>query len=184
MQVAPATFWLRTRLPDRNASLSPPHSSPHAESLCRQGAHTDLPCAPSCGWLKFESSTLVVVTLLWLIQPRDTSRPQIHLHKLLCNPPNVAPQKDDTLDATPGQARLPTKFKSILNERPGLSPWKGAPKTVRAPLRSDLVIPRRAVNESGCLGMSLNRMASKLVKCKEANSGIPSYVAPPIDLDL
>ncbi|TYK31549.1 Retrovirus-related Pol polyprotein from type-2 retrotransposable element R2DM [Cucumis melo var. makuwa] len=52
--------------------------------------------------------------------------------------------------------------RSILNERPGLSPWKGAPKTVRAPLRSDLVIPRRAVNESGCLGMSLNRMVNSV----------------------
>ncbi|WZY93851.1 hypothetical protein YC2023_066180 [Brassica napus] len=32
-------------------------------------------------------------------------------------------------------------------------PWKGAPKRVRAPSCPDLVAPRGAIYESGCLGM-------------------------------
>jgi hypothetical protein len=48
----------------------PPAQPPSKGFVAQAGAHAGLPCAPSRGWLKFESSTLVVATLRWLIQPR------------------------------------------------------------------------------------------------------------------
>ncbi|CAF2086502.1 unnamed protein product [Brassica napus] len=60
---------------------------------------------------------------------------------------------DDPKSSTRPQVRRdhPLKASSAMDR--AQVPWKGAPERVRAPSCPDLVAPRGAVYESGCLGM-------------------------------
>ena len=106
-----------------------PHKTPSSfQKMWCVGAHIGLPHAPSCGWLKFESSAPVVVTTRWLIYHSHLSRPQLRIHEASFTVVIIKTLTDrmsegrseksgPPLDATPGQAGLPAEFKHINKRR-------------------------------------------------------------------